>query len=144
MRYPLAGAARSRGLVCAVLAGARSFAAIGEWALDLRVEQLDRLGLERAGGLSTMRKLFPRLHAAALDHQLALLTWCRARDVTGRRVIAMDGKTVRGARTATRAALRLIAALDHATGVVLGRNAVAAKSNEIPAVRRPVGRVRPC
>lgn len=50
-------------------------------------------------------------------------------------MIAIDGKTIRGARTRTRAAPHLIAALDHATGVVLGQNAVAAKSNEIPAVR---------
>src|SRR5660398_224477 len=47
--------------VCAVLAGARSFTAIGEWALDLSVEQLARLGLERAPVESTMRKLFARL-----------------------------------------------------------------------------------
>lgn len=50
-------------------------------------------------------------------------------------MIAIDGKTVRGARTALTAALHLVAALDHATVVVLGQNQVAAKSNEIPAVR---------
>lgn len=50
-------------------------------------------------------------------------------------MIAIDGKTVRGARTRTSAAPHLIAALDHATGVVLGQHAVAAKSNEIPALR---------
>ncbi len=121
--------------VCAVLSGARSFAAIGDWALDLSGEHLDRLGLERAPVESTMRKLFARLDAAALDRHLALLGWCRTRRVEGRRVIAIDGKTVRGARTATTTAPHLIAALDHTTGVVLGQNAVAAKSNEIPAVR---------
>lgn len=82
-----------------------------------------------------MRKLFARLDAAALDRQLAVLTWCRTRQVDSRRVIAIDGKSVRGARTETTPAPHLIAALDHATGVVLGQNAVAAKTNEIPAVR---------
>lgn len=133
VRYPLAGVLAVA--VCAVLAGARSFAAIGDWALDLGTDQLDRLGLERAPVESTMRKLFTRMDAVALDSQLAVLGWCRTRLVEGRRVIAIDGKTVRGARTATTTAPHLIAALDHATGVVLGQNAVTAKSNEIPAVR---------
>ncbi|MGH3466703.1 MAG: ISAs1 family transposase, partial [Thermocrispum sp.] len=57
------------------------------------------------------------------------------RKTAGRRVIAIDGKTIRGARTKTATAPHLIAALDHHAGVVLGQHAVAAKSNEIPAVR---------
>jgi predicted transposase YbfD/YdcC len=133
VRYPLVGVLAVA--VCAVLAGARSFAAVGEWALDLRTDHLARLGLERAPVESTMRKLFARLDVAALDRQLAVLAWCRTRHVAGRRVIAIDGKTVRGARTSTTTAPHLVAALDHATGVVLGQNAVTAKSNEIPAVR---------
>lgn len=50
-------------------------------------------------------------------------------------MIAIDGKTVRGARTATTAAPHLVAGLDHATGATLGHVAVDAKSNGIPAVR---------
>ena len=133
VRYPLSGVLAVA--VCAVLCGARSFAAIGDWALDLGVDQLDRLGLQRAPVESTMRKLFARLDAVALDRQLAVLAWCRTRHIAGRRVIAIDGKTVRGARTAGIQAPHLIAALDHANGVVLGQNQVAVKSNEIPAVR---------
>ena len=51
-------------------------------------------------------------------------------------MIALDGKTVRGARTKTTTAPHLVAALDHSTGVVVGQLAVTAKSNEIPAVQR--------
>lgn len=133
VRYPLSGVLAIA--VCAVVCGARSFAAIGDWALELGAEQLDRLGLQRAPVESTMRKLLARLDAVALDRQLAVLAWCRTRHIAGRRVIAIDGKTVRGARTAAIQAPHLIAALDHRTGVVLGQNQVAAKSNEIPAVR---------
>jgi predicted transposase YbfD/YdcC len=133
VRYPLAGLLAVA--VCAVLAGARSFAAIGEWVLDLNPGHLGRLGLDKAPVESTLRKLFARLDAAALDAALAAFAWCRVRTIAGRRVIAMDGKTVRGARSATTTAPHLIAALDHATGTVLGQSAVAAKSNEIPAVR---------
>ena len=121
--------------VCAVLSGARSFAAIGEWALDLTEEQLARLGLTSAPEESTLRKLFARLDAAALDRQLGVWAWTRTRLVAGRRVIAIDGKTVRGARSASRTAPHLVAAFDHVHGVVLGQQAVDVKSNEIPAVR---------
>lgn len=82
-----------------------------------------------------MRQLFARLDAAALDRQLGVLAWCRTHQIASRRVVAIDGKTVRGARTSTTTAPHLIAALDHHSGVVLGQNVVAAKSNEIPAVR---------
>ena len=49
-----------------------------------------------------------------------------------RRVIAVDGKVVRGSRTATAAAIQLLAAMDH-HGVVLAQRQVASKSNEIPS-----------
>jgi hypothetical protein len=103
--------------------------------VDLSAEHLHRLGLARAPEESTMRKVFARVDAAALDRQLAVVAWTRTRHIQGARVIAIDGKTVRGARTGARAAPHLIAALDHVSGVVLGQNVVDAKSNEIPAVR---------
>ncbi|MBT8162573.1 MULTISPECIES: ISAs1 family transposase [Arthrobacter] len=55
--------------------------------------------------------------------------------VQGRRVIAIDGKTVRGARKKDAAAPHLVAALAHGIGTVLGQVQVTQKSNEIPAVR---------
>jgi len=50
-------------------------------------------------------------------------------------VIAIDGKTVRGAKDKAGKAPHLVAALAHGIGAVLGQVAVDAKSNEIPAVR---------
>jgi hypothetical protein len=61
--------------------------------------------------------------------------WTRAEAAGGRRGIAIDGKTIRGARTASKTAPHLVSAFDHASGTVLGQLATAAKSNEIPAVR---------
>lgn len=133
VRYPLAGMLAVA--VTAVIAGARSFAAIGEWAADLTDDALARLGLPGGPEESTLRKLFARLDATALDAQLAVYAWTRTRVVEGRRVVAIDGKTVRGARTNARQAPHLVAALDHRIGVVLGQEAVDAKSNEIPAAR---------
>ncbi|MFN0281350.1 MAG: ISAs1 family transposase [Kineosporiaceae bacterium] len=126
--------------LCAVLAGARSYVAIADWAGDLDGEQVTRLGLPGAGrapvpDASTFRRVFARLDAAVLDAAIGTFMWTRTRVVAGRRVVALDGKTVRGARTATSTAPHLVAALDHATGTVLGQLATSAKSNEIPTVR---------
>ncbi len=50
-------------------------------------------------------------------------------------MIAVDGKTLRNAKRRGGKAPHLVAALAHGAGAVLGQVAVAAKSNEIPAVR---------
>ena len=125
----------------AVLAGARSYAAIASWAADLSVEQRAQVGLTRprAPDASTFRRVLGRLDAVVLDAVVGAFVWTRTATVDGRRVIALDGKTVRGARTTTEAgtdhAPHLVAAFDHASGTVLGQLAIAAKSNEIPTVR---------
>ena len=59
----------------------------------------------------------------------------RAVQVSGRLVIAIDGKAVRGAKDKSGKAPHLVAALAHGIGAVLGQAAVAAKPDEIPAVR---------
>lgn len=50
-------------------------------------------------------------------------------------MIALDGKSVRGARTSDGLMPHLVAALNHGSGTVLGHVAVTTKGNEIPAVR---------
>jgi hypothetical protein len=83
-----------------------------------------------------LRKLFALIDADALDRALGVWMWTRTFTVEQRRVIATDGKTIRGARTrAGGKAPHLIAAFDHGAGVVLGRVAIDAKSNETPAAR---------
>lgn len=136
VRYGLVGVLAVT--VTAVLAGCGSFAAIGQWAAESPVEMLAMLGLNRdsAPDESTLRKLFARLDADALDAALGVWMWTRTLLVDGRRVIAVDGKTLRGARTCTgKKAPQLVAAFDQGAGVVLGQLAAVAGSNEIPAVR---------
>jgi len=133
VRYPLAGLLAVA--VGAVMAGARSFAAGGQWARALTSDDLAALGLGGAPEASGLRKLFARLDTAALDLALACHAWTRVRQVQGRTLVAVDGKTVRGARSPARAAPHLVAALDQRTGAVVGQVAVADRSNEIPAVR---------
>src|SRR6185437_7311464 len=78
---------------------------------------------------------FALVSSDVLDQVLGAWLWTRAVQVSGRLVIAVDGKAVRGARDKTGKAPHLVAALAHGIGAVLGQTAVTAKSNEIPAVR---------
>jgi len=136
VRYPLVGVLALA--VTATVAGCRSFAAIGQWAAETTTDTLASFGLARmsAPEESTLRKLFARIDADALDAALGVWMWTRTFTVEQRRVIAIDGKTIRGARTRVGGkAPHLIAAFDHGAGVVLGQVAVEVKSNEIPAAR---------
>ena len=120
--------------VCAVLAGARSFAAIAEWAADADAEMRAELGI--AGAVpceSTLRRVLRSLDADAFDDILG--TWAQARTrppAQVRRLVAVDGKTLRGSGPAGQPGRHLLAALDHAHSVVLGQVDVATKTNEIP------------
>ena len=120
--------------VCAVLAGARSFTAIAEWAADADQGTLRRLGLTgTVPSESTFRRTLQRLDADAFDELAG--RWAARRTAPGpggRRVIAVDGKTLRGSGHGSDGSRHLLAALDHAHGVVLGQVEVGAKTNEIP------------
>jgi DDE_Tnp_1-associated len=139
-RHPLAGLLAVG--IAAVIAGSGPFAAIGQWAADPSPEVLAALGAARGPAEeSTFRRAFSALDPGRLDRVLGAWLWTRAMQVSGRMVIAIDGKTVRGAKDKAGKAPHLVAALAHGIGAVLGQVAVAAKSNEIPAVRdlpRPV------
>lgn len=135
VRYHLAGVLALA--VTATVAGCRSFAAIGQWATDATTEVLASFGFADGGvpDESTLRKLFARLDADALDTALGTWMWTRTFTAGRRRVIALDGKTVRGARSRVEggSAPHLVAAFDHGAGAVLGQVGVDANSNEIPA-----------
>ncbi len=122
--------------IAAVIAGSRSFAAIGQWAADAGPEALAVLGAARGPAEeSTFRRAFALVSADVLDRVLGAWLWTRAVLADGRLVIAIDGKTVRGAKSKEGKAPHLVAALAHGIGAVLGQVAVDEKSNEIPAVR---------
>jgi predicted transposase YbfD/YdcC len=122
--------------IAAVIAGSRSFAAIGQWAADAGPEVLAVLGAARGPAEeSTFRRAFALVSADVLDRVLGAWLWTRAVLAGGRLVIAIDGKTVRGAKSKEGKAPHLVAALAHGIGAVLGQVAVEEKSNEIPAVR---------
>ena len=138
LRYRLAGLLT--GAVCAVAAGACSVAAIADWLHDLDDIARARLGFVRGvPAMTTMWRLLIRLDADLLATVLA--GWLRTRITPPdrlrrpryRQVIAVDGKTVRGARRPDGRQVHLLSALDTSTGIVLAQVTVDAKSNEIPA-----------
>jgi hypothetical protein len=144
-RYPLVSMLAVA--VCAVLAGACTFAAVTDWVRDLDRPAWGRLGFtDRVPAATTVWRLLIRIDADVLS---AVLTrWLRARAtpvvVAGRRwrlVIAIDGKVERGARLPDGRQVHLLSAYDTAAGVVLAQVQIAAKSNEIPAFAPLLDRV---
>jgi predicted transposase YbfD/YdcC len=130
----------------AVLSGARSLSAIGEWAADtsepvlaaLGVRAHPRTGVYQAPHESTLRRGLQLVDPDAVDDALAAWVASRRTDADTMEGVALDGKTVRGARDHTdehSRAPHLLAALSHRDGTVLAQRAVDGKSNEITAVR---------
>ena len=121
--------------VCAVLAGARSFTAIAEWAADADQATLDGLGVTGPVPCeSTFRRVLQRLNANALDAQIG--QWVARQYPLAGQAIAVDGKSLRGAHDAGQAVPHLLSAILHQEAVVLGQLEVEEKTNEIPKLRQ--------
>jgi predicted transposase YbfD/YdcC len=156
---------------CACLTGATSYVAIGEWAAAQGAAVLDCLGEGCSASdrvlpcEATLRRCLQATDPAALDAavagwavgqltaQQALAAGANVALVSadpGRRVIAIDGKTLRGSApratpeqvaAAARGGGRthLVAAYDHASGVTLGQVACspeAGKDGEVAAAKQ--------
>jgi predicted transposase YbfD/YdcC len=127
----------------AVLAGARSIAAIAEWAADAPQPVRAALGARRdpltghwVWGVpteTTIRRTLARVDPEALA--AAIGAWLADRDQPDqrRRAVAVDGKTLRGARRAADGRQgHLLAAMDHATRAVLAQRQVDGAPGEVP------------
>ncbi|MEU6023083.1 ISAs1 family transposase [Micromonospora sp. NPDC047134] len=121
--------------VCAVVAGYRSYATIGEWVADLPADTAAVLGIDpgRRPSEAMIRRLLQTLDADRLAMVIGawLATQLPAPSAGTPRAIAVDGKTLRGSRTGDTVARHVLAAADQATGVVLASTDVDGKTNEI-------------
>jgi predicted transposase YbfD/YdcC len=120
--------------VCAVVAGYRSYTAIAEWVDDVPATIALTLGIDpdRRPSETMIRRLLQALDPDLLT--AAISEWLTTRATTapaGKRAIAVDGKTLRGSRTADTTAQHVLAACDQDTGVVLASTDVDGKTNEI-------------
>ena len=148
------------GLVCcALLCGARGYAAIAQFAHDHDLTLMHRLGFtRRPPKRHGLRKVILRLDPAAFEG--ALTRWAEA--VLGRplrvdekapvpvattpaagplQAAALDGKVLRGSADGLQAAVHLLALVAHATGLPLAQRALprgADKTNEHKAGLRLV------
>jgi predicted transposase YbfD/YdcC len=118
--------------VCAVLAGCRSFTALGEWAANASDQVRSALGVDRrVPSESTIRRVLQHLDGDELDAAIGSWAADRTQPADARRLVAVDGKRLRGSGSATTEPRHLLGAVDHTHGVVLAQREVGCKTNEI-------------
>lgn len=134
-RYRLAGLLAVA--ILATAAGMRGYAGFATWAATAPPDVLARLGIRfRRPSEKTFRSVLARLDPADLDRRLGAYFTALASEQTGLLAVAVDGKTLRGARRMGARAAHLVSVFAHHARLVLGQLAVAEKSNEIPCLRK--------
>jgi predicted transposase YbfD/YdcC len=131
--------------VAAVLAGARSLVAIGEWAADAPAPVLAALGVRRdplrrvwrPPAEATVRRVLASIDPDALD--LVIGRWLADQQpppaLAWRQAVAVDGKTLRGSGHHPSPPVHLLAVMDHTSRAVLAQTDVEATTNEITRFR---------
>jgi predicted transposase YbfD/YdcC len=143
---PRAGRGRRHPLVAvlalaaaAVLTGARSLAAIAEWAADAPPVIRAALGARREApdrfsvpSEASIRRTLARLDGDALTACVGAWLADREGPDQRRRAVAVDGKTLRGAKRDGRQ-VHLLSAMEHATRAVLAQREVDGAGGEVPS-----------
>lgn len=138
----------------AVVAGMRSFTAVAGWIADVPADRLAHLYARCGAGptgppsKATVWRVVTGVDAGPVD--AAIGAWLLARaaqehepasgqdsntaepDAVSLVALAVDGKTVRGARDHDGNQVHLLAAMSHDRGLVAAQTEVHAKTNEIP------------
>ncbi len=123
-------------LVAALLCDCNTLAAVGQWCVEHRALLARSFPHQRfhtpTGAL--FRWLLPRLSVAELEWALA--AWVRqTRPLHDREALALDGKTVRGAASATQPAPQFLSVSTHDSYETLLQVRVPADTNEIPVAQ---------
>jgi len=122
--------------VCGVIAGANSFAGIQEFGCDRRSWFERHLDLKNGIPCDdTFARVLARLDPAVFEK--CLLSWIQAvQEISENRLIAIDGKTLRGSydRGDGKAAIHMVSAWATENKLSLGQVVVDQKSHEITAI----------
>ena len=141
--------------VAAVLAGAKSLAAIGEWAADAPGPVVAALGVRRdplrrawrPPAEATVRRVLARIDPDMLDQVIG--RWLAdqpppppatrrppsATQPVWRQAVAVDGKILRGSGHHGRSQVHLLAVMDYSSSAVLAQAEVDGRTNEITQFR---------
>jgi predicted transposase YbfD/YdcC len=115
---------------CAIMCGAKSYTAIGQWAQDQDIAFMHRLGFTRTppkmGGI---RKVLMALDAMAFED--ALTRWAGtflnepvSSEQTSLDAFALDGKSARGSFDGLEKAVHLLSLMAHKSGLTLAQTPV--------------------
>lgn len=143
LRHPLAAVL---SLLCAaVLGGANHPQAIAEWGRELTPELVARLGFtrEKTPCPSTFHAVLKGLDWEKLELQLRRWAEAVQQQVLAEPQVALagDGKVLRGSRKKGGLMSHLLSVVVHGLGITLSHEAVAEKSNEIPALPELLSRL---
>ncbi len=125
--------------ICAALCGATSFDAMAQWGQAcsqkmrkrLRCRKNPKTGLYDAPSEPAIRRFMQALDAQAVDQ--AISSWVQSTLERGL-VAAVDGKTLKGARTAD-GQVKLLSAFCSGAGTVMAQQQIPSTTNEIPIIK---------
>jgi DDE_Tnp_1-associated/Transposase DDE domain len=120
------------GLVCcAIMCGAKSYAAIAQWGHDQDIALIHQLGFTRKPPkLGGIRKVLIALNPSAFEDALtrwaeSVLSGATPTEPTPREAVAVDGKTARGRFDGLEKAVHLLSLVAHRSGLTLAQTPVA-------------------
>jgi len=124
--------------VAAVVCGARSFEAMAQWARQCTQAELRRLRCRRnphtdrleAPSEPTLRRFLQSIDAEAVD--AAIGPWLAGLSLRDADAVALDGKTLRGARRTDQSQVQLLSLVVQSSGITIAQREVGSKTNEIP------------
>lgn len=125
-------------VVVAVLSGARSIEGIAQWARECTERELVRLGSRRnqrtrryhPPSEPALRRFLQRIDADLVDRHIS--EWLNDLGCFDD-AVALDGKTLKGARREDGTQVHLLSAVLHSSGITIAQSEIDSKSNEIPA-----------
>lgn len=124
--------------VAAVVSGARSFEAMAQWARQCTQAERRRLRCRRnphtcrleVPSEPTLRRFLQSIDAEAVD--AAISPWLVTLSLRDADAVALDGKTLRGARRTDQSQVHLLSLVVQSSGITIAQREVGSKTNEIP------------